>query len=585
MVLLSLSSAFLLASAASAKIFYDPVDLFNYNQQYDFIVVGGGNAGCVVASRLSEVSNQTVLLVEAGEYGNDIEDAIIPWFGPRMTPNRPWNWNYTTAPQDGLNGRTFPYPRGRLLGGSSAVNYVVYNRGSIDDFARWAEYTGDDGWTWEAMEPYFQKNERFVPPADNHDTTGQFLPEAHGFNGTLLVSLPGYPTPIDDLVLSATEQTEFFYNEDMNKGDQLGIGWTYSSIGDSKRSSSATAYLSDLVVARPNLDILVNAQVLRLKQSASPRISGNGTPVLDKVVFSKSRGAPEYYAYARKEIILSAGSVGTPQILLLSGVGPAEELDAVGIPTFANVSDVGKNLQDHALLPNQFLVNASNTWEAYRDASIMQTDYDVYIATGQGPLVNTICNHIGWFRVPDNSSIWELGPDPSAGPTSSHYELVFANGFVGIVQEQPSEGNYMSVITNLIQPASIGSITLQSSDPWDSPIIDPAILKDQRDFLVMVEAYKAARRFLAAPAFEGYIESGYAGAAATSDADIEAYIRNFTTSVWHPVGTASMSPIDADYGVTGPDLLVKGVTGVRVIDASVMVRIYTLFSDPYPSPF
>ncbi|KAK0229986.1 aryl-alcohol oxidase-like protein [Armillaria nabsnona] len=536
--------------------------------EYDFIIVGAGTAGCVVANRLTESPNSRVLLIEAGISDAGLA-AEVPYYSPTLTPNKgPWDWNYTVMPQEALNNRTFPYPRGKVLGGSSTVNYLVFNRGGIDDFDRIANISGDQGWSWNALEPYMRKLERLTPPADGHNTTGQFIPEAHGFDGSLLTSLPGYPTPIDGLIMNATTQIAGYpFNKDMNNGDETGIGWVFGSLGGEipERSSSATAYLRP-ILNRANLDVLIEHQVTRLIQTS---IQG-GIPELKGVEFSQGPNEPLFNLTAKNEIVLSAGSVGTPQILLLSGIGDQADLEAVGIETIAQVADVGRNLQDHPLLPNQFYVNSEETWEkASRNVSIAAQQLQQYNETGQGPLVNTICNHIGWLRVPDNSSIWENATDPSAGPTVGHYELVFTNGFVGPIQSLPDTGNFMTVISNLITPASRGTLKLNTSSPWDAPLIDPALLKEPIDLLILREAHKSARRFVSAPAFDGYISGPYGTVGASTDEDIDAYIRNFTTTVWHPVSTATMSASNDTSGVVSPELLVKNVTGVRVVDASI----------------
>ncbi|KAL0959581.1 hypothetical protein HGRIS_011291 [Hohenbuehelia grisea] len=536
---------------------------------YDFIVVGAGTAGCLMASRLSESRSTRVLLIEAGGSDEGIQEAVVPFFAPTMAPNKPWNWNYTVAPQVELNNRTFPYPRGRLLGGTSSVNYLVYNWGSSDDYDRWANHTGDAGWSWSGLERYRKKNERMVPPADGHDTTGQYDPAAHGKRGNVLTSLPGWPTEIDNKVLNATTQIPGYpYNEDMNSGDQIGIGWVFSSVGNSKRSSSSTAYLTPSVLRRPNLDVLLQTQVTRLISSKSSKQVS-----FKRVEVAQGPRSPRLTLRARKEIVLAAGAVGTPQILLLSGIGDPKALKRAGVKPIVSLPDVGRNLQDHALLPHQFYVNSNDTWEtAAREPKVMASQVAEYNTTGKGPLVGTICNHIGWFNVEKNHSMWQNHSDPAAGPKAGHYELVFTNGFVGVIQPLPDAGNFMTVISNLASPASHGSITLASANPWEQPIIDPGFLTSHVDLLVMREAYKSARAFVKAPAFNGYINRPYISSGAEEDSDeyIDEYIRNYTTSVWHPVGTAAMTPARSKKGVVTPELLVKGVEGLRIVDASVM---------------
>ncbi|KAJ6467574.1 GMC oxidoreductase-domain-containing protein [Mycena vitilis] len=180
-----------------AAVFENVADLNQLGIQFDFIIVGGGTAGNVVANRLSENPKHSVLVLEAGGSNVDVLNIIVPFYCARATPNTPQDWNYTTSPQSGLNGRSIAYPRGFVLGGSSSVNYMAYTRGSKEDFDRWAKVTGDNGWSWDSLIPYMRKNERFTPPSDHHNTTGQFNPAVHGFHGINTVSLEGFPSPID----------------------------------------------------------------------------------------------------------------------------------------------------------------------------------------------------------------------------------------------------------------------------------------------------------------------------------------------------------------------------------------------------
>jgi choline dehydrogenase-like flavoprotein len=356
----------------------------------------------------------------------------------------------------------------------------------------------------------------------------------------------------------------------MNSGDQIGIGWVYSSIGGKipKRSSAASAYLlpaSD----RYNLDVLIQTQVTKVLNTGFNGPPASGQALFTGVQFSAGPDQPVYNLTASKEVILSAGSIGTPQLLLLSGIGDASDLAQVGVESVLDLPDVGKTLQDHPLLPNQFLVNSNNTWEAAdRNATLAQEQLDLYNSQGQGPLVDTVCNQIGWLRIPDNSSIWEVAPDPTTGPTTAHYELVFANGFIGPVQTLPSEGAYMTIVSNLVSPVSRGFVKLNTSSPWDSPLIDPALLKEDIDFLMMREAFKSSVNFVTAPAWNNYVIGPFGTVNATTDEEIEAHIRNLTTTVWHPMASAAMG--NGTWGTVSSNLTVLGTGGLRIVDGSVL---------------
>ncbi|ETW75407.1 aryl-alcohol oxidase 11 [Heterobasidion irregulare TC 32-1] len=570
--LATLALVLLAATGASGKVFDDPTHVLR--NEYDFVVIGGGTAGNVVANRLTEDKSVRVLVIEAGPSNEGVEDSIVPFFCTQFYPASQWTWNYTTVPQVGLNNRTVPYPRGRLLGGSSSVNFMVYTRGSDDDWNRYANVTGDHGWSWNALQKYFKKSEHFVEPADHHNITGQFDPAFHGFSGPLKVSLPGFPQTIDDRVVQTTKElaSEYPFREDVNSGETLGVGWTQTTISGNKRSSSATAYLAPRYVSRHNLDVLIESHVTRI--IAADKTS-HGSVSFETVEFAKSSTGKRYRVSAKKEVIMSAGAINTPQLLMLSGLGDPATLKKFGIKALVDLPDVGQNLQDHTLLPNQFEVNSTRTFETFeRNTTLFGDIMSQYNTTGTGPFVDGLANLIGWLRIPDNSSIFQNYSDPTAGPNSAHYEVIFSNGFAGFTVPIPATGNYMSILTNLATPASRGSVSLNSSDPFDFPLIDPAFLKHPVDAFVAVEAIKSARRFLAAPAWKDYVIGQFGvGGLAKTDAEIEEFARNQTSTVFHPVGTASMSAVDSKSGVVNPDLRVKNTKGLRIIDASVIPYI------------
>ncbi|KDR79207.1 hypothetical protein GALMADRAFT_223444 [Galerina marginata CBS 339.88] len=539
---------------------------------YDYIIVGGGNAGLVIANRLTENPKVTVLVLEAGVSDQGVIAAEAPFLGPTLTPNTPYDWNYTVVPQTGMNGRTFAYPRGRLLGGSSSANYLFHQYGTDEDWNRLSSVSGDSGWSWANMKKYVQKHEKFVPPVDGHNTTGQFIPSLHGFNGEVSVSLPGNNQTIDPRVLAATKQVpEFPFNQDTSGGDHsvLGIGFLQSSAGGGVRSSSSTSYLAQ-ANNRPGLTVVLNASVVKLVSTGNGLLKGN--KAFRSVQFTSSPGSPKLTATARKEVILSAGSVGTPQILQLSGIGNAADLKALKIDTVINNVDVGENLSDHTLLPNLFSVQGDLSFDhVLRSSALTQAAVNQWIQNKTGMLANNVVNNFGFARLPSNATIFKTTRDPAAGPKSPHWEIIISNFYFNPGFSTPSTGSFMTVVAVLISPTSRGSIKLRSNNPFDKPLIDPNYLTTDFDIFTMREGVKAIKRFLAAPAWKDYVIGPFGDvfSKAKTDAQIESYARGLTTTIFHPVGTASMSPSNARNGVVNPDLTVKGTEGLRIVDASV----------------
>ncbi|KAJ7282835.1 hypothetical protein C8J57DRAFT_1499798 [Mycena rebaudengoi] len=548
---------------------------------FDFVVVGGGTAGSALANRLSEDPAHSVLVLEAGGSHEHILDLIVPSFGTRATPFTPYDWNFTTAPQAGLNGRAIPYPRGFVLGGSSSVNYMVYTRGTREDFDRVARYSGDAGWSWERLVPYMLKNERFGRPADGHDMSNEYDPRVHGHAGMTGVTLAGYPSEIDARVIQTTKdlRDEFPFNLDLNSGEHLGVGWVQGSVLNGERSSAATAYLAPEFVRRPNLQILLHARAIRVLPDDLLRKAFRTVEFIHN-------GIPRTVA-AKKEVLLSAGSIGSATLLLHSGIGNATTLAALGIPPLHDLPSVGQNLTDHALLCLAWLVNSTGTYETLeRNATRAAEVLAQWQRARQGPMVNVPVTHMAWLRAPRAVFSGAGMGDTAAGPRTAHYEMLMWNGLIG--RAPPSSGNFFSISTAVVAPMSRaflsqmrgvdfyltrgigGSVSLRSADPLADPVIDPNILGAEVDLAIMREAVKSAYRFAGAPAWRGYVlRPAVDLAAMASDAERDAYIRANTGTVFHPVGTAGMAPRGAGYGVVDPDLRVKGLRGLRVVDLAV----------------
>ena len=501
-------------------------------QQMDYIVIGGGSSGCAVAGRLSELKEASVLLLEAGGNG-DSWIVNTPLAFVLMSPNKINNWAFDTIPQKGLNGRIGYQPRGKVLGGSSAINAMVYIRGHKNDYDRWADL-GNKGWSYQDVLPYFKKAEH------NHN----FDNEWHGQNGPLHVSRPQSDNPFQQRFLDAAQQAGFQLTEDFNGAEQEGASLYQATQNNGQRCSAYHAYI------KPNL----NRKNLHVETGA----------MVQRIIFEGKRAVGVQYkkndqihvVYARREVILSAGALQSPQILLLSGIGDRAELEQHQVPVVHHLPGVGKNLQDHADLILGYKSSSRDLFGvSVRGMFKLAKDILHYRKTRRG-LISSNLAEGGIF----------VKTDPSF--KQPNIQIIFALGLVDDHARAFHYGHGISCHVCLLHPKSSGRVGLYDNNPDSPPLIDPNYFEHEEDLQQMVDGYKAAQRLMRAPALAGFITKDVFSSHVKTDDDIRQLLRQRVDTLYHVAGTCKMG-VD-ELAVVDPSLKVHGIQGLRVVDASVI---------------
>jgi choline dehydrogenase len=509
---------------------------------FDYVIVGAGSAGCVLANRLSTDPGVRVLLLEAG--GKDTSPLIHIPVGYAQTLKDPSvNWLYQTEADPGTGGRQHVWPRGKVLGGSSSINGLLYIRGQRRDYDIWRQL-GCEGWGWDDCAPYFARSQ-------NQERAGL---SGHGTGGPLNVSDVTQRHPVSDAVIEACEQAGIPRNDDANGEAQEGAGYYQLTVKNGLRCSAAVAYLNP-VKGRSNLVIAVNALAHRVTFEGK-RATG--------VVFAQDGGLR--HAKARREVILSGGAVNTPQLLQLSGVGPGALLAEHGIETRVDLPGVGANLRDHYVVGMRWrlkpgVISVNELTKGWRFLAEL-----VKFAVARKGLLTLSAAHIAAFV--------KTRPDLET-PDVQYHILPATMDAEKLANEQKMElegAPGLTIAPCQLRPESVGRIAIKSPDPTAHAGIWPNYLSDPLDQATIVEGLKIGRAIAAQPALAAYVDHEMdPGPACTTDAQWLDHARQTGTTIYHPVGTAKMGR--DPMAVVDPQLRVHGVEGLRVVDASIMPRL------------
>ncbi|WP_034833334.1 GMC family oxidoreductase [Endozoicomonas numazuensis] len=504
--------------------------------EFDYIIVGGGSAGCVLANRLSENPEHNVCLVEAG--GSDKSPLIYTPAGSAITvPHGMHNWQLNALAQSTMNNRDIYCPRGKTLGGSSSINAMLYIRGQKQDYDQWADL-GNEGWSFDEVLPYFRK-------AQNQERGAS---DFHGVGGPLNVADPRSQHCLSEAFIKGAVETGEKENPDFNGAEQEGVGWYQVTQKGGQRCSSAAAYLHP-VMDRPNLTVMTGSHTARVLLNGKKAI---GIEIV--------RGVARRKLFARKEVILSAGAFGSPQVMLLSGIGARDKLEPHKIECLHELSGVGENLQEH---PDVLVVANDKT------ASSVAFARPLGVARGIRDVVKYMCKKEGFLT----SSLAESGGFIKSSPEVERPDLQLH--FIPAAMED--HGRKLSrnlqygftIHVCVLRPESRGRVFLQSALPTDDPGIELNLLAKQADMDCLIRGVKKVRKIIQSSELSRYAGEEYLpGANVEGDDSLESYIRNNANHIYHPVGTCKMGV--GELAVVDTRLRVHGLDGLRVVDASIM---------------
>ena len=510
---------------------------------YDYIIIGAGSAGCMLAKRLTENPQKRVLLIEAGKSDNYIW-IHIPVGYLYCIDNPKTDWRFKTVAEKGLNGRSLLYPRGRVLGGCSSINGMIYMRGQASDYESWVQATGDEAWSWE------NALKRYKAFEDYHGDTNQW----HGKGGEWTVSKQRLRWPIMDRFKDAAIEAGIPASDDFNRGDNFGVGYFDVSQRKGWRLNTSKAFLKD-AVKRSNLTVLTEAMVSKLKiDPLSKRCYG--------VEYRRNGMVNESLINPGGEVILSAGSIGSVQILERSGIGAAAHLNQLGIPVITDLPGVGENLQDHLQLRMIYKVNGIKTLNTQANSLFGKMMIGLeYLLKRSGPM-SMAPSQLGAFAYSSSAQ--------KSANVEYHVQPLSLERFG---EDLHSFNAFTASVCNL-RPTSRGSVHITSVDPEAPPAIQPNYLSTEEDRKVAVESLRLTRKIVESPALSPFTPEEYKpGIQYQSDEELVKAAGDIGTTIFHPVGTCKMGRPDDPMAVLDSQLRVRGIHHLRVVDASAMPTI------------
>ena len=503
------------------------------SESYDYIIVGGGSSGCVLANRLSADADCRVLLIEAG--GRDTNPYIHMPVGFAKMTSGPLTWGLTTTPQRHANDREIVYAQARVIGGGSSINAEVYTRGHPSDYDRWARDEGATGWSFKEVQPYFLR-------AEGNDTLAG---EWHNTDGPLGVSNLKSPQKMAKVFVQACQQYGMPYNPDFNGPEQAGTSVYQTTTRDGRRSSVAVAYLKP-VRGRKNLTVRTDCHVSRI-------VVENGRAGGVRYL----QGGSEQIDHAEREVLVTSGAIGSPKLMMLSGIGPADHLRALGIEVAHDAPEIGLNLVDHYGIDIVYELNGPHSLDKYNKPHWMIWAGLEYLLFRSGPATSNVV---------EGGAFWYA--DKSAPCPDLQFHFLCGAGVEAGVPSVPS-GSGVTLNSYTLRPKSRGSVRLRSADPGDKPLVDPNFLAEPDDLKTSVEGVRISREVMHQPVFAKYIKrEHFPGTDVRTQADFEAYARQYGRTSYHPVGTCRMG--SDPRSVVDPQLRVRGIDGLRICDSSVM---------------